>query len=129
MPRYTAYIFFTLLMCGCAPSASSLSSSSFGGQSFSIHNSLGYEQVWNATNRAISKGFTVLESHKQTGVIKAKYNNSDRVVGIFIDPTVSHADSYRLYMITKNAFLSDADDLGWDPILLDDIYVEMGKGS
>jgi hypothetical protein len=125
--KYIVLTLFLLLIQGCTPSIDSLQPTTLGGQSMMVTNVRNYDQVWNAINRAMADGYSIMKSHKPSGTIKAKYNNENRIIGVFISPTISNASRYDIYMVTKKTFQTDFVDQGWDPQLADRINNEIKR--
>lgn len=123
------FFFLSLVLIsiqGCM-NIDNLRPTTFGGQNMTAYFARNYDQVWNAIHRAMAKDFTIVQSHKPTGTIKAKYNNENRIIGIFISPTTPKALSYDIYMVTKKPLQTDFVDQGWDPQLADKINNELKR--
>jgi hypothetical protein len=62
-----------------------------------------YEQIWQAATVAMKTDMDIVESHKQSGVIKSKVVNGTRgkVVGFFIQPTQESAPRYTINIVSR----------------------------
>lgn len=119
----TTLMFF--LFQGCAPSIDALQVGDNDGMAAQVY-ARNYDHVWYAVNRAMSNGFTIMQSQKQAGVIKGKYKNEDRIIAIFISPTDPNAHHFEVNMVTRRPMQYGPTDR-WDPQLMDSINNELKR--
>ena len=99
------------------------------GASFGVKGKVSYDQVWKAAQSAMSQGMTIIESHKPSGVIKARVGSAPtgKVVGFFISPTTPHADRYLVDTVSvKPIGLNSTKGKGWDPEVIDNFNAALG---
>lgn len=99
------------------------------GASFVVKGKVSYDQVWQAALSAMSRGMTVIESHKPSGVIKSRVGNapSGKIVGLFISPTSPQADRYQVDTVSVRPIgLNSLNGKGWDPEVIDNFNAALG---
>jgi hypothetical protein len=82
-----------------------------------------YDQVWSAAMKAMSKGMTVVDSHKPSGTIRSRVgaNHTGKVVALFITPTTPHAPKYTIELVSKKPMgLGPPEHRNWEPSVVDD---------
>ena len=93
--RYFLGLLLITSLMGCS-TVGSLKVGS-GGSTFDIRGKT-YDEIWNASVRAVSGNLTIVEINKNTGMIKAEkgpgWTTWGEVVGVFIQPTSGDADVY-----------------------------------
>lgn len=118
--RVTLALLLGLLAAACA-STDALQLSNGKGKSF-IVSGKNYEQVWRAANVAMSTDMNIVESHKPSGVIKARVVNgtAGKVVGFFIQPTEEQAAQYTVTIVSRKPLQTDFVDRDWEPSVWED---------
>lgn len=92
------------------------------GAVFKVKGNHGYDKVWQAATLAMSKGMTVIESHKASGTIKSRVGAapSGKVVGFYITPTSDRAAEYRIETNSIRPIgINSVNGRGWEPSVVE----------
>jgi hypothetical protein len=87
-----------------------------------------YDQVWNAAMKAMSKGMTVVDSHKPSGTIRSRVgaDHTGKVVALFITPTTPHAPQYSIELVSKKPMgFGQPERRNWEPAVIDDFMAAL----
>lgn len=99
------------------------------GVTLTIAGGHGYDKVWGAALAAMSRGMTVIESHKPSGVIKSRVGAapSGKIVGMFITPTTPRAIEYRIETSSVRPLgMSGISGRGWEPSVIEEFKSALG---
>ena len=96
MKRWTIFLLSAVfLITGCATIGTLKPGA--GGSTFEVRGK-SYDEVWKAVVRTASRSLTIVESNKESGVLKAEKGAGmatwGEVVGIFVRPTSNGAAVY-----------------------------------
>lgn len=100
------------------------------GVTLAVSGNHSYDKVWAAGLAAMSKGMTVIESHKPSGVIKSRVGAapSGKIVGFFITPTTPRAIEYRIETSSvKPVGLNSLSGRGWETSVVEDFKAALGE--
>lgn len=93
----SAFIFVLASLSGCA-TIDTLQPGT-GGSSFEVRGKT-YDEIWKAVVRTASRSLTVVESNKETGMLRAEKGAGmatwGEVVGVFVRPTSNGASVYTI---------------------------------
>ncbi|MDG2088690.1 MAG: hypothetical protein P8J68_08120 [Arenicellaceae bacterium] len=95
MMRWITCIFVALSISGCATSNSLQPGT--GGSTFEVREH-DYDEIWNAAVTVASRSLSIVESNKETGILRAEKGagmaTMGEIVGIYIRPTENDAPMY-----------------------------------
>ena len=122
---WTLVAFFSLLLSGCATIGSLRPGD---GTSFEITNK-SYDQVWKAAITVVGRSLTIVESDKQTGVIKAEKGAGlatwGEVVGVFIKPANTDSKRFTVVVESKKRVLFQITGQNWERTIIEGIKAEL----
>lgn len=74
------------------------------GVTFNVPGRPSYDQVWNASLKAMGTDMNVVSSHKPSGAIRSRIGAapSGKVMALFISPTDERAPQYRIELVAKS---------------------------
>ncbi len=106
MMRRTAAVSLALALGGCAVftvDPNEIQRGNADGVTFTVPGRPSYDQVWDASLKAMGQGMNVVSSHKPSGVIRSRIGTapSGKVMALFITPTDPRAAQYRVELVAK----------------------------
>lgn len=131
MAKIAAALLLGAALVGCAVwtvHPSELQRGDPGAMVFGTDGGPSYDEVWNAAVYAMSRGMTLEDSDRASGVLRARTGAAPtgKVVALFITPTTAHAAQYRIELVSKAPMgLGQPERRTWEPQVARDLQAAL----
>jgi uncharacterized protein YceK len=126
MKKILIALFACLALSGCA-TINTLQPGE--GISFDVHGK-SYEEVWQASIRAMTTNLTLVSSDKTHGIIKSEapagFATWGEVVGVFITPTTPLSSTFTVEVVSEKRAKMQLTGQDWEPSVAARIKAELG---
>ncbi len=126
--RYIVCAYIALFLSGCA-TVDSLSPGA-GGSTFEIRGK-SYDEIWKAVVVTASRSLTIVDSNKDTGILRAEkaagIATSGEVVGIYVRPTSNGAPVYTIEVQSLKRSRLQITGQDWTVTMISGIKAELGQ--
>lgn len=113
------------MLSGCATIGSLRPGS---GSTFEVENRT-YDQVWKAAVTAVSRSLTIVESDKNSGIIKAEKRAGGttwgEVVGVFIQPADANSKRFTVEVTSKKRYQLQITGQNWERTIIEGMKAEL----
>jgi len=124
----TCLLFAVFFITGCA-TVGTLQPGA-GGSTFEVRGK-NYDEVWKAVVRTASRSLTIVESNKDSGVLKAEKGAGmatwGEVVGIFVHPTSNDAPVYTIEVQSLKRDRLQITGQDWTSTMISGIKAELDQ--